>query len=114
MAGRIKTAKDKKCDAVDPDNVDSYNNNVGWGTTGTYPKARIHSLPSAESDQLAYLLFLSKTAHDAGLGITLKNAGDMVSAHTEEIVAAFDMSVIEQCVSAAFVLELTVGGIQRV
>lgn len=76
--------------------------------------ARIHSSPSAESDQLAYLLFLSKTAHDAKLGITLKNAGDMVSAHTEEIVAAFDMSVIEQCVSAASVRELTVGGIQRV
>lgn len=42
MAERINTAKDKKCDAVDPDNVDSYNNNVGWGTTGRYPK-RAHT-----------------------------------------------------------------------
>lgn len=34
MAGRIKLAKEKGCDAVDPDNVDSYHNEPGWDTTG--------------------------------------------------------------------------------
>ena len=46
-----------------------------------------------------YLLFLSKSAHDEQLGVTLKNAADMITAHTDVIVDAFDMSVIEQCVS---------------
>ena len=33
MAARIKAAKDKGCDGVDPDNMDSYANEVSYGAT---------------------------------------------------------------------------------
>lgn len=83
MASRIALAKSKGCDGVDPDNVDSYVNTNGFGNT--------------EADQLQYNLFLATTAHANGLAVGLKNAGDLLTAHKTEIVAAFDFAVVEQC-----------------
>ncbi|KAM0755240.1 hypothetical protein T439DRAFT_131866 [Meredithblackwellia eburnea MCA 4105] len=83
MGARIALAKSKGCDAVDPDNVDSYTNSNGHGNT--------------EADQLAYNLWLASTAHDAGLGVGLKNSGDLLTAHTDQVVGAFDFVVVEQC-----------------
>lgn len=33
MAARIKAAREKGCDGIDPDNVDSWTNNVSYGAT---------------------------------------------------------------------------------
>ncbi|KAK1928046.1 putative endo alpha-1,4 polygalactosaminidase precursor [Papiliotrema laurentii] len=86
MAARIKSAKAKGCDGVDPDNVDSYINTDEQKHGNT------------EQDQVDYLTFLSTTARENGLLIDLKNGGDLLKGeHKDAIVAAFDFSVIEQC-----------------
>lgn len=79
MEARMDMAVDKGCDAVEPDNVDGYQNDTGFGFTA--------------ADQLAYNIWLSQQAHARGLGIGLKNDLDQV----EELVGHFDFAVNEQC-----------------
>jgi hypothetical protein len=81
MAIRLDFARDKGCDAVDPDNVDGYANRNGLGLT--------------EADQLAYLAFLAQEAHDRGLAIGLKNAVELVS--RPGVVEMFEFTVNEEC-----------------
>lgn len=47
-------------------------------------------------DEFNFLLFLSETAHNASLGIALKNSPDMI-ANRPEIVNLTDFAIIEQC-----------------
>jgi hypothetical protein len=79
MLDRIALAKAKRCDAVDPDNVDGYLQDSGFTMT--------------DSDQIAYLTFLSSSAHAQGLKIGLKNALDLIP----RVVSMFDFSLNEQC-----------------
>ena len=55
MKTRIVLAKSKGCDAIDPDNVDAYNNNNGLELT--------------KNDAINYLKFLATEAHSAGMSI---------------------------------------------
>jgi len=55
MKTRIALAKSKGCDAIDPDNVDAYNNNNGLELT--------------KNDAIDYLKFLATEAHSAGMSI---------------------------------------------
>lgn len=80
MKKRIALAKQKGCDAVDPDNMDGYGNDTGFDLT--------------EADAVDYLKFLAQTAHDEGLACSLKNAGDIIP----RVVDVADFSVNEQCV----------------
>ncbi len=79
MADRIKLAKEKGCDGVDPDNVDGYENDTGFDLT--------------YKDQLVYNRFLAKTAHNLGLLIGLKNDLHQI----KDLVNTFDFSVNEEC-----------------
>jgi len=79
MATRITIARDKNCDAVDPDNVDGWSNNTGFSLT--------------QQDEFDYLTYLASTAHDAGLAIGLKNNVEQAS----ELVGLFDFAVNEEC-----------------
>jgi hypothetical protein len=79
MEARMNLAVEKHCDAIDPDNVDGYDNDNGLGLT--------------ETDAINYLSFLSTAAHSRGLAIGLKNAGGIV----DNVVNAFQFSVQEQC-----------------
>lgn len=79
MEARMDQAVTKGCDAVDPDNVDGYTNTTGF--------------PLTRADQLAYYQALADAAHERGLGISLKNAMDMLP----EALADADFSVNEQC-----------------
>ncbi|WVR04888.1 hypothetical protein IAU60_001900 [Kwoniella sp. DSM 27419] len=91
MTARIQEAKRKGCDAVDPDNVDSFMNKQNFGNTA--------------ADQVAYLLWLSATAKANGLLVDLKNAGTLLTdpdtgkttQWTDSLVRAFDFNVIESC-----------------
>ncbi|KAF4624594.1 hypothetical protein G7Y89_g13573 [Cudoniella acicularis] len=84
MKARIDTAVSKKCDGLDPDNVDGYSNdNAGGFTPGL-----------SQSDSVAFLQTLSTYAHSVGLGIGLKNAGDIV----QDTSSFLDWVVNEQCV----------------
>lgn len=79
MSDRMDLAVQKKCDAVDPDNVDAYAIDSGF--------------PLSEEDQLAYNRWLASEAHRRGLAIGLKNDLGQI----EELVADFDFAVNEEC-----------------
>ncbi|KAL3427318.1 endo alpha-1,4 polygalactosaminidase precursor [Phlyctema vagabunda] len=81
MATRMDLAVKKGCDAIDPDNVDAYDNDGG-------------GLGLDEDDATSYTTFLAATAHSKGLAIGLKNAGDII---TPGLVAKFDFAINEQC-----------------
>ncbi|KAG7396696.1 hypothetical protein PHYBOEH_001925 [Phytophthora boehmeriae] len=80
ISDRMKVAKVKGCDGVDPDNVDGAFNDNGFDLTA--------------DDQLDFNKFLASTAHDLDLTVGLKNDLDQI----EDLVPHFDFSVNEQCV----------------
>lgn len=79
MKQRIADARAKGCDAVEPDNVDGYDNNSGFELTA--------------GDQLAFNRFLANEARSNGIGIALKNEG----AQAAELVDYFDLTLNEEC-----------------
>ncbi|KAK4162958.1 Spherulation-specific family 4-domain-containing protein [Cladorrhinum sp. PSN259] len=79
MAARIEIASKMGCDAVDPDNLDGYQNENG------------KDLTSADSADFA--IFLANEAHKRNLGIGLKNAGEIVKA----VLPQMQFAVNEQC-----------------
>jgi len=79
MRARLDLAVAKKCDAVDPDNVDGYTNAPGF--------------PLTAATQLDYDRFLATEAHARGLAVGLKN--DL--AQVASLVDDFDFAVNEQC-----------------
>jgi hypothetical protein len=79
MGARLDLARSKKCDAVDPDNVDSTYNDNGLNTT--------------PDDQLNYNKFLAANSHSRGLGIGLKN--DLLQ--IPQLADDYDFALNEQC-----------------
>lgn len=79
MLARLDMAVAKGCDAVEPDNVDGYQNDTGF--------------PLKAADQLAYNRWLAGAAHERGLAIGLKNDLDQVT----DLVDHFDFAVNEEC-----------------
>ena len=79
MQNRLKLAKDKGCDGVEPDNVDGYSNDTGFNLN--------------PQDQLKYNKFLSSEAKKLGLLIGLKNDLDQI----KELEPHFDFALNEQC-----------------
>lgn len=79
MATRMDMCKAKGYDAVDPDNVDGYQNDTGF--------------PLKAADQLAFNKMLADLAHERGLAIGLKNDLDQIP----QLADIFDFSVNEQC-----------------
>eukprot|EP00549_Striatella_unipunctata_P019768 CAMPEP_0118699674 /NCGR_PEP_ID=MMETSP0800-20121206/16056_1 /TAXON_ID=210618 ORGANISM="Striatella unipunctata, Strain CCMP2910" /NCGR_SAMPLE_ID=MMETSP0800 /ASSEMBLY_ACC=CAM_ASM_000638 /LENGTH=355 /DNA_ID=CAMNT_0006599969 /DNA_START=94 /DNA_END=1161 /DNA_ORIENTATION=+ len=81
MRSRLQLAKDKGCDAVEPDNMDAYANGdeTGLDLTG--------------DDQLAYNIFIANAAHDVGLSVGIKNDVDQL----DVLVNYFDWALNEQC-----------------
>jgi hypothetical protein len=80
MQARMDLAVDKGCDAIDPDNVDGYQNANGVGLVA--------------ADQLDYNAFLATEAHARGLAVGLKNDLGQVG----RLAADFDFAVNEECV----------------
>ncbi len=79
MRARLDLAVQKKCDGVEPDNVDGYTNDTGK--------------PLTAKDQLEYNTFLAKEAHARGLSVGLKNNLEQVL----ELEPHFDWALNEQC-----------------
>ncbi len=79
MQRRLAFAVAKKCDAVEPDNIDGYTNDTGFAITA--------------QDQLEYNRWLAEQAHQRHLSIGLKNDIDQVV----ELVDYFDWALNEQC-----------------
>ncbi|TID16542.1 putative alanine aminotransferase [Venturia nashicola] len=80
MSRRIELAAQKGFDAIDPDNVDGYDNKNGLGLT--------------KADSIDFIHFLAAKAHSLNLSIGLKNAGDIIPS----VLSVVDFSVNEQCV----------------
>ena len=81
MRTRLDLAVSKGCDAVEPDNVDGYQNATGF--------------PLSRADQLDYDGFLAAEAHARRLSVGLKNAVGLVDA----LHARFDWALNEECLS---------------
>jgi hypothetical protein len=79
MSKRLDRAKTMGCDGVDPDNVDGWTNDTGFGL--------------GAADQIDFNRFLAREAHKRGLVIGLKNDVDQVGA----LVGDFDFAVNESC-----------------
>ena len=79
MAARFDLAVQKRCDGVEPDNVDGYANDTGF--------------PLSSTNQLAYNMWLADEAHTRGLSIGLKNDLDQIP----ELLPYFDWALNEQC-----------------
>ena len=75
----INLAAQKRCDGVDPDNVNACTNNSGL-------------LLTAE-DQISYNTFLANAAHQNRLGIGLKNNLEEVSM----LLPFIDWALSEEC-----------------
>lgn len=79
MLARLDQAAAKGCDAVEPDNIDGYQNDTGFDLRA--------------ADQLAYNRWLADAAHERGLAIALKNDLGQV----QDLVDHFDFAINEEC-----------------
>jgi len=79
MTTRMDLATTKRCDGVEPDNVDGYDNKSGFNIS--------------YNDQIKYNSWLAQEAHLRNLSIGLKNDGGQA----DDLVAHFDWSLNEEC-----------------
>ena len=79
MLRRLDLAVSKNCDAVDPDNMDGYQNSNGLNLT--------------QQDAIDYVTFLAEAAHSRNLSMGLKNAGSILAS----VVSVVQFSVNEEC-----------------
>jgi hypothetical protein len=79
MQKRIDMAKSKRCDAVDPDNVDVETNHPGF--------------PITMDEQLDYIRQLADAAHAKDLALGLKNDVEQIP----QLVGDVDFTVNEEC-----------------
>jgi hypothetical protein len=79
MAARMDECVAKGFDAIDPDNVDGYQNRTGF--------------PLKPKDQLAYNATIANLAHERGMAVVLKNDLGQVG----KLLPYFDFQVNEQC-----------------
>lgn len=77
IRARLDLCVAKGFDAVEPDNIEIYDNDTGF--------------PLTYSDQLTFARWLAVEAHSRGLAIGLKNAPDMVS----DSLVFFDFAITE-------------------
>lgn len=79
MAARLQMCHQKGFDAVEPDNMDGYENTTGF--------------PLQASDQLAYNRWIAAEAHSLGMAVLQKNDPDQAAA----LQRSFDGVLDEQC-----------------
>jgi len=79
MENRLDLAVEKKCDGVEPDNMDGYDNDSGFNLT--------------YKDQVAYSKWIATEAHKRNLSVGLKNGLKQV----KDVISYFDFAVNEQC-----------------
>ena len=77
MQARLDACADKGFDAVEPDNMQIWDNDTGF--------------PLTYEDQLRYALWLAEEAHSRGLAIGQKNAPDQ----TKDLVGVYDFAITE-------------------
>ncbi len=79
MTARLRMCREKGFDAVEPDNIDGYDNDTGFSIT--------------YDDQLRYNRWLASEAHALGLSIGLKNDAGQAA----DLALDFDWALTEDC-----------------
>ncbi|HEY3775907.1 MAG TPA: endo alpha-1,4 polygalactosaminidase [Solirubrobacteraceae bacterium] len=79
MITRFKMCRRKGFDALEPDNIDGWENNTGFAITG--------------AQQVAYNEWIARTAHQLGLAVFQKNDPEQ----TSTLQPFFDGALDEQC-----------------
>jgi hypothetical protein len=79
MEKRIAMCAEKGFDAVEPDNINGWENKTGF--------------PLTRAEQLTYNRWIARTVHKAGMSVALKNDSRQV----KQLVGAFDFAVVEEC-----------------
>ena len=79
MLARLDFARERGCDGVEPDNVQSYDDETGFDLT--------------YDDQLAFNRLIADEAHARGLAVGLKNGGTQVL----DLAAFYDFALNEEC-----------------
>lgn len=80
MKQRMDIAVKKGCDAIDPDNIDAYDNGGGGFQLTT-------------ADAADYVKFLAREGHKRGLAVGLKNGGKII----KQVLDSVDFQINEQC-----------------
>lgn len=88
-AARLDACAAKGFDAIDPDNIDAYENASGF--------------PLTEDDAVAAMEWLAGAAHERGMGIGQKNASDL----TPRLVGLADFAVTEECLEQGWCEEVS-------
>ena len=88
MLARLDECAEKGFDAVEPDNMEIWQNNTGF--------------PLTYDDQLQYVLWLAEESHKRGLAIGQKNAPDQ----TLDLVEVFDFAITEDAFYQGWAEEL--------
>lgn len=79
LTARFDLCRAKGFDAVEPDNIDGYENDTGFVIN--------------RADQLRFNIWLAHLAHDRGLSIALKNAPELLP----ELAPVYDWALTEDC-----------------
>jgi endo-alpha-1,4-polygalactosaminidase (GH114 family) len=79
MEKRISMCAEKGFDAVEPDNINGWENKTGF--------------PLTRAEQLTYNRWIARTVHKAGMSVALKND----SRQAKQLVGNFDFAVVEEC-----------------
>jgi hypothetical protein len=79
MSARMEMCKQKGFDAVEPDNLDGYENDSGF--------------PLTAPEQLTYNKWVAHEVHSLGMSVALKNDPDQAAA----LEPYFDFAIDEQC-----------------
>ncbi len=76
---RMNIAVEKNCDAIEPDNIEGYQNPTGFKIT--------------YEDQIKYNKYLAEEAHKRNLSIALKNDIEQI----KDLIDYYDLAINEQC-----------------
>jgi hypothetical protein len=89
MAKRFQMCRNKGFDAIEPDNIDTFEADTGFPLTG--------------ADELRFVKFLIGKAHGLGLSIGQKNDGDQTAA----LEPIMDWALTEECFFGGFCDQFT-------
>lgn len=93
MKARMQMCKDKGFDAIEPDEIDGWENSLDPDTNRPSATKGQTGFPLTYQDQLAYNRALARWAHEIGMSIGQK--GDIIQ--TRDLVAHFDWTLNEEC-----------------
>jgi hypothetical protein len=79
IEARIALCARKGFDAVEPDNINGWENDTGF--------------PLTRAEQVTYNRWIARTVHKAGMAVALKND----SRQAKQLVGNFDFAVVEEC-----------------